>query len=151
MNKAEQTAREEELRSRLESNRVHRKRLMQLENKILEVRLEQSRLLKQHYEEHLLKVDLKSYESKLNSLVSRSKYTVSQTCLKRLEELKREYDRQNEALDKECSELRKSLEQYKRLDANLLADYRKLKEDLDCQNLLIEMSGGGSVDKLLAL
>lgn len=150
MNKAELTAREQELKLKLETDRAHRKAKMILENKILEVQLEQLKLVKQHYEEHQLKVDLKSYESKLNRLVSKSRYTVLQTSHKRLDDLQREFDQQNEALDKEITDLTNRLDQYKRLDPTLLAEYRKLKEDLDCQNLLIEMSGG-NVDKLLDL
>lgn len=150
MDVAERVSREEELLKKLESNRVHRRQKLALENEFMRIRLEHSKVMKQHYEEHYLKVDLKSYQWRMESLLSRSRHTANQTSMRRLNDyLKREFDKQNKRLDTKMADLSCKLDQYKRLDGRLLADYQKLKEDLDCQNLLIEMSGG-NVDKLLS-
>lgn len=134
--------REEELRLRIEGDREHRKSKTRLQNKILETRKERLKLTKQHQQDYLLTTDLKSYESKLDSLVSKGKYTIRQTCLKRKEELKLAFDEKKVALDKEVLDLTSKLNQYRRLDESLLAEYRKVKDELECQNLLIDLEGG---------
>lgn len=133
-------AEEKELMDRLRVIEDYNKRILTTKNKILAVRIERLRLLKQHYQDYKLDLDLKSHDSKLDSLVSRTKYTVYETSKKRIEELQRRVNEENIQLEGQISDAEDRLDRYKRLDPNLLAEYRRLKDDLECQYLLMEIS-----------
>lgn len=118
----------------------YNRRILATKNKILALRMERLRLLKQHYQDHKLDLDLASHEARLDSLVSRTKYTVFETSKKRIDDLERVTREENSQLEELISEAEDKLDRYRRLDPNLLAEYRQLKDDLECQNLLMEIS-----------
>lgn len=131
---------EEDLLNRLKLNREHKKRLWKLNNAILSTKIERLQLLRHHYQEHWLDLDLKCYDSKLDSLVSKTKFTVSQTAAKRIEGMVERFKQEDESLDKQIAEAQSRLDKFKNLDPHLLAEYRKLKDDLECQAILIAIS-----------
>ena len=133
-------AKEEELLAKLASNRAQMRHLLELENKIMDTRLVRLNLLKQHYQDHWLGMDLKEYESKYDALYNRLRFVTYQTGLNRIEELERHVSRESLALDQEMTKLELRVSKLKSLDPQLVAEYRKLKDDLECQNLLIEYS-----------
>lgn len=131
---------EEDLMIQLKLNREHWKRLWGLNNKLLAVKIERLNLLRQHYQDHWLDLDLKSYDSKLDSLVSRTRFTVHQTSMKRVDELIHKYNQESAMLDEQIADVQARLEKFNNLDPDLLTEYRKLKDDLECQELLIKIS-----------
>lgn len=122
--------------------RANKLAIMSLKNKILSARLERLRLTRQVFEE----LDLKSYEAKLDMLVSKIKFSTREASLKRLEELERNVAAgansdgyKMELLGERITAMKSQLSKYQSLDPNLLSDYKKVKDDLDCQQMLIKM------------
>lgn len=133
-------SKEQELLDKLASDRAQRRHLLELENKIMNTRLVRLNLLKQHYLDHWLGMDLKEYESKYDALYNRLRFVTYQTGLNRVEGLERHVSKESLALDQEITKLESQVRKLKSLDPKLVAEYRKLKDDLECQKLLIEYS-----------
>lgn len=125
---------------RLKQEEDKRKYITTLKNQFLTLKLERLQLLKRHYEDFWLDLDLKDYESKLDSIVSRTKATVYHISRKKIEELKTKYEREDKQLDEQLAKAQAKLDKFNSLDSNLLAEYRKIRDDIECQNLLVEIS-----------
>lgn len=132
------------LLSEIHLNKEHRLKILNLNNKILESKLDYLSALKRHYEDYWLDFDLKCYEAKMDCLVSKAKLTVNQAIQDRKGDMLRRLNEETVLLDEQISEAKAKLDQYKNLDARLMAEYRSLKDDLECQDLLIEISEGNT-------
>lgn len=138
---------EEEMFRNLAQFQANRKQIMKLNNNILTVRLEQLEVLKQHYQDYWLDLDLKGYEASLDSLVGKAKFTAHQSSWKRLDEMERNLEEKNKELDERIATLELRLNKFRSVEPNLLAEYRKLKDDLECQELLIRMGEDNKTPK----
>lgn len=124
----------------LEQERQKRKLLVSLENQYLSIKLERLKLLKQHYEDYWLDLDLKHSEARLDYTVSAAAAIVAQCNKKALEEAKANYEKELVELNKRIKENQIQLDKFNSLDPELLAEYRQLRDDIDCQNMLFEIS-----------
>jgi len=117
-----------------------RKRLIRLKNEYLEIRLRRLELLKKHYEQFWIDLDLQEYESRLDSITARTQATMHHVSRKKVDELTESCERDIKTVDTELSEAEERLKQFNNLDRSLLAEYRKIRDDIECQNLLVELS-----------
>lgn len=127
-----------DLSNETQINKEHRLKVLNLKNKILQTRLEYLTPLKKHYESYWLKVDLECYEAKLACLTNKAKYLTYQAISEKIQKLKEEIKLE----DEEISQLSERLQKFRSLDSQLLAEYRRLKEEIECQEMLIKISEG---------
>lgn len=125
---------------RLKQEQDRRRMLTNLRGSILLVKVERLALLEEHYVDFWLDLHMKDYEAKLDSIVNRAKATVFHISKKKIEGLKSKFEREISALDNELAEAQTKLDKFNNLDPDIMAEYLKLKDDIECQNLLVEIS-----------
>lgn len=121
-------------------NKEYKSSILRLHNRILEIKLEYLNTLKQHYDDYWLDFDLKCCDLRIACRTSKANFTRYQTGAKRLDEISRFLHKEDISLDRELAKAEERQMQFKKLDPELLAEYQKLKDDLECQDLLIEIS-----------
>lgn len=126
--------------SEVRLNKEHRMKILDLENKILQMRLERLSLLKQHYEEFWLDIELKCFDTKIRGLVAKANFMVQQKRSEHLKGLVLKLEEESRSLDIEIIRAKTQLEKFKKLDPELLSEYRELKDELECQDMLIQYS-----------
>lgn len=111
--------------------------LLRLQNKILVTRIYRLELLKSNYEgpKHL---ELQCFQEKMNALSSKIQYMAMRALSTRLVNLKAK-------IDLKLAEEKSRLSAYRNLDPNLMAEYLRLKDDLECQEMLIKMSENNAI------
>lgn len=119
-----------------QKNRDHRLKLLNLNNKILQAKHDYLVLLKQHYETYWLRMDLECYEAKMTCMVNKAKFLAHQAASENVNKLKDEI----EQVDGEISQLTERLDKFKSLDPQLLAKFWALKDEIECQEMLIKIS-----------
>lgn len=117
-------------------------RILELNNNILQVQVDTLKLLKQHYESYWLDFSLKYSESEINCHVSKARLMTYHVREDKADDILRKLDEENKELGEELARVNERVERFKGLDQNLVAEYRKLKDDLECQEMLIQMSAG---------
>lgn len=128
----------EEDRMSRSKDRSHK--ILELKSKILEVQRDYLKALKEHYEDYLLDLDVRCYKAKMYSFVTKAEYLILKAKSDKIDKIASRQDGELANLDDQIAEANAKLNQYKRLDPNLLAEYRKLKDDFDCQQMLIAIS-----------
>lgn len=133
-------ATKEELSEETKKNKEFKARSLELRHKILETKLNYLELLKEHYENYWLDIDLQCLDTRVGHYVSKARSMVYETKAEFLANMLKKLNSEKESLDKEIAEAQLKLEQFKNLDSDLLAEYRSLKDDLECQDMLIKIS-----------
>lgn len=133
-------ATKDELSEETKKNKEFEARSLELKNKILESKLNYLELLKEHYENYWLDIDLQCLDARIGHYVSKARSMVYETKAEFLANMLKKLNSEKESLDKEIVEAQLKLEQFKSLDPDLLAEYRSLKDDLECQDMLIKIS-----------
>lgn len=110
--------------------------LLRMQNKILETRLHRLDLLKRHYEEDS-QLKLERFHKSMEALVSKTQYTAFIVLKNRIDSLEAK-------LSSKLAEERSQVDAYKNLDPDLMAEFLRLKDDLECQEMLIKMSNDNS-------
>lgn len=117
-------------------NREHRLKVLNLNNKILQAKHDYLTNLKKHYESYWLNLDLECYEARMACLINKAKFltyqAISETINKSKEDIK--------LMDSEIAQASKRLQMFKSLNPQLLAMYRSLKDEIECQEMLIKIS-----------
>lgn len=129
-----------DLSNETQINKEHRLKVLNLKNKILQARLDQLTSLKHHYENYWLKLDLERYEAKMTYLTNKAKFLTYQSLSEKIPRLREEA----RGLDEETAQLTQRLEKFRSLDPQLLATFRSLKEEIECQEMLIKISEGNN-------
>lgn len=124
----------------INSNEEYKSSILRLNNRILEIKLDYLSALRQHYDDYWLEFDSKCCDLRIDCLVSKAKFMTYQTSSKKLEEISRSLMDEEKSLDNDIARAEKRLMEYKKSDPDLLAEYQRLKDDLECQELLIEIS-----------
>lgn len=123
---------------------------LQLHNQILETKSDYLKALEDHYKNYWLKLDLQAHKLVLDSIDSKESYNSYLTSAKKLQVLSSELEEENLRLTKQIEEAQKRLDKFNGLDPNLLAEFRRLKDDLECQELLMTI-GDVNVDSEINL
>lgn len=134
----------EEFAQDSKKNKESRMRILGLKNKILEAKLNYLEELREHYMNYWLDVDLQCPEARICHYVSKAQLMVYETKSERMTEMFKKLSRGKESLDKRIIAAQSRLEEFKRVDPDLLAEYRALKDDLECQDMLIQISEGNN-------
>jgi len=124
-------------------NKQHRIKLLNLNNKILRIRLEYLSALKEHYNDYWLNFDIRCSAADLECQSSKKKYFAAmalKTEGAKIDELAEKIGEKMRLLSEEETALGSRLRRYERLNQDLLAEYWVLKEDLECQEMLIKIS-----------
>lgn len=124
----------------INSNRHNKLKILRLHNKILEAKLDYLNALKQHYNDHWLDFDTKCSDLRAECQLNKVMFKTYQSSSKKLLEINNALRSEAKILDGKISNAEKRVIQFKELDHNLLAEYQRLKDDLECQDLLIEIS-----------
>lgn len=132
----------QELAKEIDKNKDFRLRMLDLNIKIREIKLVILEELKKHYETHWLNVDLKCRDAKIVYHMSKAKLALHEFKEKKLVEMIKQLEVKKESLDRRINSCHSRLEQFKKLDPSLLAEYRMLKDDLECQDMMIQISEG---------
>lgn len=124
--------------SMIDNNKFKEEQLEIENNKLKEQLNDLTKLQKQFFD--WSQFDLKRYEVRLNYLLSKAKFMTHQHTVKKLDEIETILNNTSNQLDERISQSERTLIQFDNLDPALLAEYRRLKDDLECQDLLIEIS-----------
>lgn len=123
----------------------HKLKVLRLHNQILEVKKKYLNLLKEHYENYWLDLELKNREYREYSNLNKAKYTTYSECSKKLEDSSSRVKEANKILTEEVKLAEQRLERFNSLDPKLLSEYKRLKEEHECQELLVKLSLNNSV------
>lgn len=129
-----------QLQEDIKLNKEHEKKKLHVSNKILETRLKYLALLKEHYEGHLLDLGLQSYKSKIECTTIKCEFMTHQLRETKLNQIWQRLSEEEAVLDQKISQIESRLDQFRRLDPVLLAEYRELNDELECQEMLIQIS-----------
>lgn len=124
----------EKLRLDIKLNGEFKDMELGLVRKIIETRLASRKLELEHQKN--LDEDLRLYETKIKCLESKARFHKFNKMDKKLEKLKAK----TTDVEKRIDEAKRRLNLYKNLDADLLAEYRQLKDDLECQEMIFKLS-----------
>lgn len=116
-----------------------RNKELDLNNKILEMKLNYLTLLK-HHVENCLEFDVDCQKAKVDCEVNKAIFEVKMKESKNYNELLDQVNREDENLREKIVQSQTKLDQLKKLNPALLAEYRALKEELECQEMLIQIS-----------
>lgn len=137
-------ATKEEVAQEIKRNKETKLRILGLRNKILEAKLNYLEELKVHYVNYWLDIDLQCPEARIGHYVSKAQLMVYETKAERMADMSRRLQTKKESLDKNIVKAQSRLEKFKEVAPNLLAEYRALKDDLECQDMLIQISEGNN-------
>lgn len=124
----------------MELNRNHRSAIIRLNNQILETRLNYLKTLEEYYENFWLDVGLKSFKAKMECIATKEKLLARQSMANKIEDISSKLCNEAFQLDRDIRNAEARLSKYKALDPILMAEFRQIKDDLECQELLIKMS-----------
>lgn len=125
---------------KLNLDRALRRKALELGNKLMAARLSRLELLRENYQDHLLGLGLKDYQTKFEAYYTRAKSATCNSLAERIKKLEEHLNKEEETLNKEQASLELKLNKHRMLDKNLVAEYRRLKDDIECQMLLLEYS-----------
>lgn len=109
-------------------------------NDVLSIKLECLELLKKHYEDFWLDTHLKYIASSLDAMVEREKFNVYDKIRERIDKRNCEIKNEYEIVDRKIGEAQRQLDLYQRLNPEMLEEYKRLKDDLECQDMMIQLS-----------
>lgn len=129
----------EDIMKEIEENKKNRLDLLNLSNKLLEVKLNYLLALKDHSRE-FLSLNTECIISRNNSLLNKLELTLYQVKMQSIKVTLANLNGEISSLDAELAQVSSKLDQVKRLDPKLLSEYRELTEDLEMQEMLIQIS-----------
>lgn len=124
-------------RQKYENDKTIRENILQIQAKVLEHKTNYLRLVKQDYESHLNQVGTSNSRG---MAVINTQLNVIETMIKQSDLLIKKDENKLKELDNEYACLELKFKQYQRLDPVLLAQYKRIKEDLECIDTLIHGS-----------
>lgn len=128
----------EDLKHRAKLNRDHQIDILNLQKKFLEKQVERLEILKRQYEEDK-PLELKCLEDKMNDFVARAGYMTSEALRKKKKHVESKLKEFDSMMKVRFAEAESQSNAYKNLSPDLLAEYIKLRDDLECRELLIKI------------
>lgn len=129
-----------QLQQDIKLNQEHDKALAQITIKILEARTKYLTLLKEHYQNYSLDLGFKCCEAEIKCFTTKSEFMTQQLRRAKMVERLHKLTAEKALLEQKISSAEIRLDQFKTLDPALLAEHRELNDDLECQEMLIQIS-----------
>lgn len=129
-----------QLQQDIKLNREHEEALAQVTIKILETRTKYLTLLKEHYQNYSLDLGFKCCQAEIESFTTKSEFMTQQLRRAKMVEKLHKLNTEKALLAHKITSAEIRLDRFKTLDPALLAEHRELNDDLECQEMLIQIS-----------
>lgn len=110
------------------------------QNQLLNAQFLELSQLKKRFEDHWLDIKLKHILSKRESETNEKTYSLFEKDMRKIDQLDRLLDVKSYQIDDTLKRTKERLRQFNSLDPKLLNDYRKIKDDIECQEEIIKIS-----------
>lgn len=128
----------EQLKLDIRLNKEYKEKQLMLERKIAELRYTRLKLVYEYKVEKLR--DIRFFEAKIDYLKNKSQFVQLEKQNGKLDCNIEKLSKANSFMERKISTTRMMLQQYNELDQRLLAEYRDLRDEIDCQEMLVELS-----------
>lgn len=128
----------EDLKHQAKLNRDHQIGILKLRKRLLEKQVERLEVLKRHYEEDK-PLELKCLRDKMDDFVARAEYMTTEALRKKKTHMENQLKEFDSIIKTKLSEAESLSNAYKNLSPDLMAEYIKLRDDLECRELLIKI------------
>lgn len=130
----------EQLKKDIKSNEDYQKTSVEIIKKILETRIKYLTVLREYYQNDLLALGVKEIEAEIEATVTKAEFMTQELRKKRMNEKLQRLKTEKGSLKEKIATAESRLDRFRSLDPTLLSEYRKLKDDLECQDMLIQFS-----------
>lgn len=128
------------------SHKSQRLELIKQRKEVLDTKLYYLKLLKKHYEEDVIGSELDRCVNQINSETNERLFVANRWLTQRVSELSETLRALEAALDEDIKLAQARLEQFKGLDEGLLRRYWRLRDDVECREMLIKLSQNNDVE-----
>lgn len=129
-----------ELIRKLKTDKVLKMDEIRQQNLLLNAQFQELNQLKKRFEDYWLDAKLKHILSKKDCETSEKIYSLFERESRKIDQLDRLLDVKLFQIDESIKRAKDKLSQFSSLDPKLLDDYRKIKDDIECQEEIIKIS-----------
>lgn len=130
----------EQLKKDIKANEEYQKTSREIIKKILETKLKYLTVLREYYQKHLLAFGVKEFEAEIEATVTKAEFLTQEFRKKKMNEKLQRLKTEKGPLKEKISAAENRIDKFRSLDPTLLSEYQKLKDDLECQDMLIQFS-----------
>lgn len=129
-----------QLQTDIKLNQEYKNLLSQATFKIFEIRSKYLTSLKEHYQAYTLHLGFECCKAEIECFTVKSEYMTQQLRRVKMVEKLHRLNEEKALLNEKISSVETRLDRFRSLDPALLAEHRELNDDLECQEMLIQIS-----------